>query len=628
MATLQELERALVNADRAGDTDAARRLAAFIIEARKDSANQIPGAVVPSTIPQAPEPGVMDTLVGVGETALAAGTGAVGGLVGMPVGGLTGLAQQILNGQYGTPQAMQAVQEAAMKGSQALTYQPRTQSGQEMTQAVGQAFEVVPPIIPVVGPIGAVGQSLRASMPLAMATGRRVAAPAIQAAQTVAERAKQAMPTMGTPTENAGFGAGSIGAAQADLARQRVAASNTLPVPITLTKGAATRDPEILSFEKGEMTKADTGAPLRQRRELNNLQVLQNFDSFIDDIGPNAPDIPSTGRTVVDSLTADAAKAKRQIRVAYKEAEKAGEMESPVQLDPLIDFLNQSAPEAAVATIINVARNKAVQLGAAIDVDGVLMPTPVTLKNAELLRRSVGNVMGADPTNIKFGVDIKNLIDDATQTAGGDAYRKARALRTEYAQTFENRAIVADLLKNRRGMADPKVAIDQVFKRTILNGSPEELDFLKRVLRQGGEDGNQAWKDLQAATIKHLEEVSTSNNQLDSAGRRVVSSAALDKEIQRLDKNGRLDIVLGKQRAAQVRTLNEMLQYVITAPPGTLINTSGTTNTIIAALAEAGAIGAGTGIPLPVYAGIKAIREQIKDKKLRAKIQNTLIADR
>ena len=594
---------------------------AYEIAKQSETANDVPPEPKPM-------PSAMDTLAGVGETGLAMATGATGGAVGMIAGGLGGLAQQILNGQYGTPQALQAVQQAAMQGGQALTYQPRGQVGQEMVQAVGQTLaSAVPPVIPMTGPMGAIGQSARAAMPLAMATGQRVAAPAIHAAQAVAERAMEIMPSS-TPAHNSGFGAGSIGAAQADAARVRVAASNTLPVPITLTKGAATRDADILAFEKGEMTKADTGAPLRQRRELNNLQVLKNFDAFIDDIGPNAPDIPSTGRTVVDALTADAAKAKRQIRVAYKDAENAGELEAPVQLDPLIDFLNQSAPESAVASIINVAKNKAVQLGAAVDVDGVLMPTPVPLKNAELLRRSVGNVMGADPTNIKFGVDIKRLIDDATDGIGGDAYKKARALRREYAETFENRAIVADLLKNRRGMADPKVAIDQVFKRTILNGSPEELDFLKRVLRQGGDDGQQSWKDLQASTIKHLEEVATSNNQLDSAGRRVVSSAALDREIQKLDKNGRLDIVLGKQRAAQVRTLNEMLQYVVTAPPGTLINTSGTTNTGIAALADPGPMGAGTGLPLPLISGIKVIRDQIKEKKLRAKIQNTLIADR
>ena len=42
MATLQELERALVNADKADDTDAARKLAAVIAKARQDPANLIP----------------------------------------------------------------------------------------------------------------------------------------------------------------------------------------------------------------------------------------------------------------------------------------------------------------------------------------------------------------------------------------------------------------------------------------------------------------------------------------------------------------------------------------------------------------------------------------------------------
>ena len=110
-------------------------------------------------------------------------------------------------------------------------------------------------------------------------------------------------------------------------------------------------------------------------------------------------------------------------------------------------------------------------------------------------------------------------------------------------------------------------------------------------------------------------------------GRKIVSPAKLNDAIQSLDKNGRLDIVLGKDKAQKVRDLNEVLQYVQTVPPGTLINTSGTAGTILAAIAEAGITGSVTGLPVPVISGIKAATQFVKDRKLKARIEDALKGD-
>ena len=78
MATLQELERALVNADKAGDTDAARKLAAVIAKARQDPANLIPETQV--ILEKKPEPTLGEKIIGQAETGAALTTGLVGGV--------------------------------------------------------------------------------------------------------------------------------------------------------------------------------------------------------------------------------------------------------------------------------------------------------------------------------------------------------------------------------------------------------------------------------------------------------------------------------------------------------------------------------------------------------------------
>ena len=116
--------------------------------------------------PPVQQPGIGQQIVGAGEAALTLGTGAVGGTLGTLAGTLQGLSQQILSGQFGTPEAMRAVEQAAAKGAQALTFQPRTQVGQERVQAVGQVLSnILPPVLPVIAAPGAIMQAARTAAP-------------------------------------------------------------------------------------------------------------------------------------------------------------------------------------------------------------------------------------------------------------------------------------------------------------------------------------------------------------------------------------------------------------------------------------------------------------------------------
>jgi len=560
MATLQQLETALRNADKAGDMDAARRLAQAVIQARGDAANQIPGSQIPATLQQAPEPGIGQQLVGAGETALALGTGAVGGTIGTIAGAGAGLAQQILGGQFGTPEAVRAVEQAAAKGAQALTYAPRGQAGQEQTQAVGQFLsQALPPVLPVIAAPGAVMQAARTAAPTvgaagqiagaaaqrgARATGQAIARPVQAATTAVRETLGMEAPTV-APAAGARV---SGGAAATPEAMRRTTTAEGLPVPVTLTKGAATRDAQQLAFEK-EQIKSALGGPLRQRAEENNLQALQNFDALVDMTDAQLMDLSATGGAVVKSLTEGLTAAKNKTRAAYKAAEKAGELENNVTLGGVIGYINENIPEGDLAPILKAARQKAIAIGAAVpDESGNLVAQPITLRQAESLRQTFQRA-GFEGADQFHGGSLKRAFDVETEGMGGDLYKKARQIRTEQARKFENRAIVARLIKNRKGMEDPQVAADQVFRKSVLNSSPEEITFLKRVLVTSGKDGQQAWKELQGATVRHLRDEATKGMGMDSMDRAMVSPAKLHQTVQALDANGRLDVMLGKKNA-------------------------------------------------------------------------------
>jgi len=563
--------------------------------------------------PQIPykEPSFGEKLIGAGETGLTLLTGGTTGLAGTVGGALTGAYEEVKSGQFGTPEAARRIEQRAALGGQKYTYMPTTQAGQEQVQFLGKVGAELLPLQPVV-PLGLFTQG----------TGQAILPSVRQGVSTVrgAFGEKPIMPRI-EPT----FGQ-SAGAASTPMATVREATATNLPVPVTLTKGAKTREAEQLAFEKEQM-KGQFGEPLRKRIEQNNLEVLQNFDALMEMTGAQAAQsgFAATGNKVIDALSQGWQGAKAKTSAAYTKAEKAGQLQAPVALDTLADYINQNMPESTVAPVINVAKNKGIQLGVFEQLDdGTIRALPADLKNTELLRQSIGKTIGIEPTNKKFGGELKQVIDASTEGVGGDLYKQARALRVQQARKFEGRAIVANLLTKVKGKDDPKIEASQVFQKSVLEGSPEEITFLKRVLYTSGKDGQTAWKEVQGSTINHIQEIATGGVGTDSMGRKIVSPAKLNDAIKSLDKNGRLDIVLGKEKAQTIRDLNEVLQYVQTVPPGTLVNTSGTAGVILAAITEAGTTGFLTGLPVPVLTGVRVATQYVKDRKLKARIEDAL----
>ena len=436
---------------------------------------------------------------------------------------------------------------------------------------------------------------------------------------------------------------GSAGAAATPEDIRRVTTAEGLRVPVTLTKGAAQRDAAQLAFEKEQM-KGEFGAPLRNRAEENNLQILQNFDATIDATGAEAAFAgPSaTGGSVVNALSNGYQAAKNKTRVAYTKAKNSPEAQAAVDTnsivtigkgdqevtDSLIGYINSKITGLPSSVVPDTARKLLIKMDlAAADDAGNLIAKPATVGKLEEFRKELsGTAKFDDSVGLREETILKKLVDAQTDPVSGPLYKEARLQRTNQANKYENRAIVARLIKNRNGMKDPQVAVDQVFQRSILNGSPEEITFLKRVLLTSGKDGQQAFKELQAATAQHIRDQSTSGVGTDSAGRALVSPAKLNQIVSQLDKNGRLDIVFGKQEAARMRDLNEVVKYVTTVPPGTLINSSGTVGTLLAAITEAGATGLVTGLPVPVATGIAQIVKMRKASQTKAKINDALNA--
>ena len=601
-----------------------------------------PAAVRPiSTDPQS----VADKLIGAGEAALTTVTGATGGALGMVGGTAKGLAQAILSGQFGTPQAADMVERAAADGASALTYAPRTAAGQEMAGAVGEALQQVIPVAAVapalaipgskpVAPARVVAQTATESAARTIA-GEAGAATVAKAADRMAQLAETATtlprraleairkPQEATPTPGT---LGSVGSAGTDMAVQRRATAEQLGFTgdAALTRGQATRDAAQLKFETETAKIPEAGQPLRQRLVAQNDHALRYFDNLVDETGSAAPSLRAVGQSVDRALVQQYQADKARVRSAYRAAEAAGEMESPVSLEGVVQHLNESAPDAATAPLLDVARARALRLGIAVEgPDGMLTPQPVPLKIAETYRQAIGRATDFEPTNVRQSAIIKGLVDEATDGLGGNTYKQARALRARMAQNYEDRAVIAKLLNNKRGTSDRQVALEDVFSHTILKGSLDDVRNVRRVLQRSGEDGAQAWRDLQGASVQWIKDEATKNVATDSAGNRVISPASLDKAVRSLDVDGRLDFIFGKAGAQRMRDLRDLSMYFKTVPPESAVNTSNTVSALLAAFGDVGMSGM-AGAPVPVVTMTRLVRQYVRDRALRRRIEDAL----
>ena len=94
-----------------------------------------------------------DLAIGVGETGLALATGATTGTVGNIIGTIKGLFEQVQTGKFGTQEGAELIKQEANKLTQALTYEPKTEAGQEILQETGEALAPLEALAPIGGQI-------------------------------------------------------------------------------------------------------------------------------------------------------------------------------------------------------------------------------------------------------------------------------------------------------------------------------------------------------------------------------------------------------------------------------------------------------------------------------------------
>jgi len=529
------------------------------------SAAAIPGAENVVTGVKQPEVSMRDRIMGVIETP-AVIAGGLASSVAAPIAAIYG---ELSNPAPQGSAQVRAAGEAMAKKVREQFYQPRTQTSREILGAVGEFLQPITSGLPPT--LGSFGTSLNALAPAAIRQTSAVVSPAITQATTPVRNALANVMTREQQPSMVGMGAASTAE---DLMRQERLQRLNIPA----TAGERTKNLAQQQFEsevqRGVVTGISEEAKTKLAEQMSGFKanqqkaIVQNFERMTNEVGAEVADptqMRAVGKIVDKALNDEYTKKYDAYKSLYAQADNAGETLQQVPYKNLLDFIETKTP---------TQRQK---LDPILDsvAESLRMNDPqntgtISVRALEDIYQQIGTVK--DSANAK---PMKNIITQLGEGAGGELYQKARAARAQLAKEFEDVSRVDKLLGTKAGYADRRVALDDVFKHVVLDGSLEEMRTVTKLLKKAGPEGQQAYKELQGQTIQHMKDMLTKSDQ--------PSFRNLNTLINQLDAEDKLVYMFGKTGRNEIMDLRDAIKDVLVKQPGA-VNYSNTSGAVLRGL--------------------------------------------
>lgn len=526
------------------------------------SAATIPGGENVITGVKPPEVSMRDRISGIIETPLALGATLAGGLISPIAGGISLAA----SGQgINTPEGRRAL-EAGMKSVQ---YQPRTQTARQALGAVGEFLQPLTAALPPT--LGSVGTSLNAlAFPAIQQTGAALRPMVAQMAPPVQNALARVLPTPQQP-QMQGMGAATTAE---DLMRQE----RLQRFDIRAMAGEREKNLQKQQFESEVQRGVIAGIPEDVKVELSEKSrafkagqkqdIINNFERMTNEVGAEVADptqMRAVGRIVDKALNDEYTKKFDAYKQLYARADNAGETLQQVPYQSLLDYINTKTPtqrQKLDPILDSVAES--------LSMNDPQNTGAISVRALEDIYQQIGTVK--DSANAK---PMKNIITQMGEGAGGELYQAARKAREQLAKQFEDVSRVDKLLSTKSGYADRRVALDDVFKHIVLDGSLEEMRTVTTLLKKGGPAGQQAYKELQGQTIQQMKDLLTKGDQM--------SFRNLNTLINQLDNEDKLVYMYGKAGRDQIMDLRDAIKDVVVKEPGA-VNYSNTSGAVLRGL--------------------------------------------
>ena len=511
-----------------------------------------PAAFIPDnekmiTLPKT-ERSMQDRVMGLVETpAIIAGN--VGRAIATPVAKMFGEAVA----GYGTPQGRAAGEQAARTVAGQF-YQPRTETGQEIVQGVGDFLGAIPPT-----PLTSAGVALSTLTPAAVNQLRSVVVPAVKQATAPAANALANVVRRDQAPVMQGMGAAKTAE---DLMREQ----RLEQFGIRATAGERSKNLAQQQFESeaqrgaltgiSQDTKTQLAEKMRGFKVSQKEDILNQFERMTEEVGGTIDrTTPRAVGNIVDKTVNDLYTKKfNAYKAIYKKADDSGETLEQVPYQALLDYIatKSTTRREKLDPILNdvaelLAMNDPQKTGT------------ISIRNLEEIFQVVGTAK--DSPSAK---PLKDLITQIGDGAGGKLYQEARAARKQLAKEFEDVSRVDKLLGTKAGYKDRRVALDDVYNHVVIDGSLEEMRTVTQLLKKGGPEGQQAYKELQGYTIQRMKDLLLKKGDETDA----ILLNNFNNFVTQLDREDKLAYMFGKTGRDQLLDLQKTIKDVMVKEPG------------------------------------------------------------
>jgi hypothetical protein len=494
--------------------------------------------------------------MGVIETPAALVGGLAGGLASIPAAIYGNLSSPAPSGSA----EAKAAGEAMAAKTRAQFYQPRTETARDILGAVGKVTENLPPVLG-----GSLGTSLNALAGPAMQQTSAMVRPAVRQAVAPVQNVLANAMTRKQP-DMVGMGAASTAD---DLMRQQ----RLEQFGIRATAGERERNLQKQQFEsdveRGALSGVSENVQAKLGREYGAFKagqkadILNEFERMTNQVvGPEGRGIdrsaPRTIGNIIDRQLVKQYQAKLQkVDDAYEAAKASGETKQIVDTAKLEQWLADNAPESISVPQIQT-------IGAKLDALKKITGNQISIDDLENIYKSAGNLADGNPSAAGFMGQVKGVINDMTEGAGGNLYRAARNERKQLAKDFENVKRVDELLSTKAGKTDRKIRLDNIYDHIVVDGSLEEMRTVTQLLKKGGKEGQQAYKELTGYTLQRMKDLllkkgdETDNIRLNN----------FNNFITQLDREEKLAYMFGKTGSDTLLDLKKTINDVMVKEPG------------------------------------------------------------
>lgn len=352
--------------------------------------------------------------------------------------------------------------------------------------------------------------------------------------------------------------------------------ADTLPIPIKLSEGQATRSPQLFS---DEMNSRGKNTELATRYNEQNKQLVENIDQIKENAAPRVygTNVVENGQSLIDSyLDIDKAR-KANIESKYLALKEAAGGQFPID--------GVAFAENALNSLKTNLKTEFLPDSIMRQVNAFKRGEPMSFEQFEAMRTNLASEMRkadrAGDGNAEFALGkVREALEDLPLT--GET-KELKVLADEARSAAKERFDTLESDKAYKAAVNGKVAPDDFINKFVVNGKKNDIDTMVNHL---GAD-SQAREVMAAGIVNWLK----SKSGISADGHGTFSQKGYNKALESIDP--KILNIVGPEVNQQLKALGNTARNIQERPVGGYVNES---NTLVGAIAEKAKTGAEVGL--------------------------------